>query len=337
LTTVIVPSTGNGCLFVQQGPGTTPGYAALDDRRSNSGPLQEGVYGTPRLVTAGGVANVACADFMVTQRAAGANMSVDVNMPPGAFAYVQGDTIDGQGLYTVPGHASNINETIAGSDPTNPRIDQIVLEVQDNVLDASAGNDARTRVVQGTATAGATLANRSGAAALPGSALLLADVLVGAAATTLGNAVIRDRRKWARGAFDRIGRSAAYTTTSTTPVAIDSTNLSIRVECSGLPIRLRFLGLANDVTVGGNILFGFFMDGAGIDSTTTIAQLVGATSSYATVAVEYVAIPTAGSHVFQPTWFVAAGTGSTPSGVPLMFSVEELVRQNAVNNAVTSG
>jgi hypothetical protein len=300
------------------------------------------VYGTPTLVTAGGVANVACADFMVTQRAAGANMSVDVNMPAGGFAYVQGDTINGQGLYTVPVHSSNINEVIAGSDPTNPRVDQIILEIQDNVLDASAGNDARTRVVQGTPTGGATLANRSGAAALPGSALLLADVLVGAAVTSVGNAVVRDRRKWARGAFLRIVRTAGnYTTTSGSLVEIDATNLKPRIECSGAPLRVSLLGYA--FSSGGNLIgCGLFLDGAGVDSTTNITNVnTTAANEALPIGYAYVTTPAAGSHLLSPTYTDTTGlntvTLNATAASPLVFVVEELVRQNAVNNTVTSG
>jgi hypothetical protein len=187
LTTVIAPSTGAGVLYTQQGVGTAPGYSALDDRRKSYGPLQEGVLGP--------------SDFAVAQRGAGANMSVDIGMPAGGVAYVQGDTISGQGLYTVPVHAATINEVIAGADPTNPRVDQIILEVQDNVLDASAGNLARTRVLTGTPTATASLTNRLGAQSLPGTALRLADVLVPAGSTSVTTGNINDRRSYARFLF----------------------------------------------------------------------------------------------------------------------------------------
>jgi hypothetical protein len=121
-------------------------------------------------------------------------MSVDINMDDAA--YVRGDAVAHQGLYKIPPHASTINETITTANATNPRIDQVVLEVLDNQHDASGSNLARVRVIAGTASAGATLDNRTGAAALPSSALLLADVLVAANDTSISDSEIRDRRSF---------------------------------------------------------------------------------------------------------------------------------------------
>ena len=81
--------------------------------------------------------------------------------------------------------------TVPASDPTNPRIDAVVAE-------APASVDSTTpsfRVITGTATVGATLDNRTGAAALPAAALHLADVLVPAGATSIIAGNIRDRRR----------------------------------------------------------------------------------------------------------------------------------------------
>jgi hypothetical protein len=341
MTTVIAPVGGAGILYSHRGVGTSPGYSALDVRRAGTSVLQEGVYGTSTLVTAGGVSNVASADFMVTQRAAGANLSVDVNMPAGGFAYVQGDTVTGQGLYTVPVHLANINEAIVAADVTNPRIDQIILEAKDDILDASALNEAHTRVLVGTPTTGATLANRLGATALPGSALLLADVLVPANATTVPNSNIRDRRKWARGAFVRqLLTSGTVTTTSTSAVVI-SASLLATVECSGVPLRITLMATASQA-VGDGVGTGCFLDGTQINGLGNLGE-TAVTSSSGTNAVGYVytTIPAAGSHTIQPSF--AAITGGTASLLatgtnPAELVIEELVRQNAANsNGVTTG
>lgn len=71
---------------------------------------------------------------------------------------------------------------------TLPRIDLVVMQLLDT---AEVGE---LQVVTGTPTATADLDNRLGAPALPDSALHLADVLVGAAATNVATADIRDRR-----------------------------------------------------------------------------------------------------------------------------------------------
>lgn len=178
MTTTISASLGQGPL-TQQGVGTTPGYDAITIRRiAETDEVGEGVttYGS----------------YRVSQRGAGANMSVDVNMD--AYAYVRGDAVSLQSLYKIPPHNATINETVSTADATNPRVDRVILECKDTTHDASGSNLAQTRVVAGTPTGGATLDNLSGAAAVPSSALLLADVLVGAAVSSITNANIRDRR-----------------------------------------------------------------------------------------------------------------------------------------------
>ena len=325
MTTTITPGTGQGALFTQQGPGTSPGFSAIDVRRALSiSDSQEGVYGA--------------SDFMVVQRAAGANMSVDVGMPAGGFALVQGDSVSGQGLYTVPVHSATINEAVTAAHATLPRVDQVILEVLDNVHDVSGLNQARVRVLTGTATSGATLDNRTGAAALPGSALLLADFLVGAAATTIPNTVIRDRRKWARGAYVTTQYTGAtLSTTSTTPVQINS-GLLKRAECSGAPVRLRFHAVFSNATAGTQITFYFYRDGASAHESFESSP---GGSGYLIVDTEIIVTPAAGSHTFDAYWATAAGTvfgyGGGGAVRPIEISVEELVRQNTANNATTSG
>jgi hypothetical protein len=178
MTTTLVPALGHGPL-TQQGTGATPGYDAIDARRWMSDPdLGEGVttYGS----------------FRVSQRGAGANMSVDVNMDD--YAFVRGDAVTLQALYKAAPHASTINEAISTADATNPRIDRVILELKDTQHDASGSSLFQTRVIAGTPTGGATLDNLTGAGAVPSSALLLADVLVAASDTSISNAEIRDRR-----------------------------------------------------------------------------------------------------------------------------------------------
>lgn len=173
----IEPALGHAPITLQGSP--AEGYDAIDDRRAWTDPaIGEGV--------------VSYDSFRVSQRDAGANLSVDVNMDD--VAYVRGDSVDLQGLYTIPPHSETINLTVSAADSTNPRIDQVVLEVKDDTHDASGLNLVRVRVIAGTPTSGATLDNRTGAAELPDSALLLADILVAASDTAIGDAEIRDRR-----------------------------------------------------------------------------------------------------------------------------------------------
>jgi len=178
----IVPSLGHGCVSTQAG--VTLGYDAIDDRRAWTG-MQRGE----------GVSTYN--SFRVSQRGAGANMSVDVNMDD--IAQVRGDSVALQGLYTIAPHSTTANVDIAAADASNPRIDLVVLEALDDTHAAGGLNKARVRVVTGTATVGATLDNRTGAPSTPDSAILLADVLVAAGATSIANASIRDRRSFSSG------------------------------------------------------------------------------------------------------------------------------------------
>jgi len=335
LSTTLAPGAGAGVLFTQAGTGATPGYSAIDLRRMLTGCLQEGV------VEAGA--------YMVTARGAGDNMSVDIAADDG-HAYVQGDSITAQGLYVVPPHSASINEAITAADSTNPRVDQVILEIRDNTHDASGGNEARVRVVAGTATSGATLANRTGAAVTPGNAILLADVLVPANDTSIANSQIRDRRPWARGAFVRVlrtenaGGTDDYTTTSTTPVAVDSANLKVRVECSGRPVRVAMLGQFSNSGASSTTLR------LGVDGSTTISgdgdvtglwvrQASPGANVVSPVVATWVLVPSGGSHTFEPYWDVGGSTGKIYANAspPLEFVVEEIARPSTANNTSTSG
>lgn len=144
------------------------------------------------------------ASWLVRQRVAGANMSVDVTTAAAVSrAYVRGSSTTEQGLYLVHNVAQGTgtidalyNVDISAADPTNPRIDQVFLCVED-AQHAGANNQATIRVVTGTPTGGATLDNRTGVGAAPAgmSSELLADVLVSAAVGSILGAAIRDRRR----------------------------------------------------------------------------------------------------------------------------------------------
>lgn len=324
MTTVISPSSGAGVLFTQQGVGTTPGYSALDLRRAGIGGLQEGVLGT----------GASAQDFMVQQRLAGANMQVEITMPAGGMAAVQGDSIGGQGLYDIPVHSANVLETIGTSDPSNPRVDQVILEVQDNVLDASGGNLARTRVLTGTPTGGANLTNRTGVAALPGSALLLADVLVSAAAGSITNSVIRDRRKWARGGLSQFTRTATnLITTSTTYGNVDGTNWNWRMECAGVPVIATLCGdIGTSATT--NLFFGLVIDGG----TALDREYIPDAARTSGAAIQWRFTPAAGSHTFLLQWKLTGAVTATIFAAQWpSFTVEEVIRQNSANNTVSTG
>lgn len=124
----------------------------------------------------------------------------------GGVAYIKGGNIADQGMYRQYVAAATAM-TVPTSDPTNPRIDQVILRVLDNAADAGTFNEARLEIIGGTPTAGATLANRSGAANLntlfdaSKSYILLTDILIPAGAIALIAGNVADRRVTANSAL----------------------------------------------------------------------------------------------------------------------------------------
>lgn len=319
--TTIVASAGQSPDFLQLGPGASASYGAIDLRRAAGAGLQEGVIGA-----SGGAYKVTLSSGMILTIAAS---TVD-------GALVQGDTISAQGLYFVPPHSAAILETVSAAHATLPRIDTVVLEVLDANHDGGGSNLARTRIIAGTATSGATLDNRTGAPALPSSATLLADVLVPAAAASIIAGNIRDRRKQAMGALRRIAVSTGgnRTTASATLVAVDATNLNPRLECSGVPIRMTLHGLHTS-SASGTQGYAIFVDAVPTDSITTSGALAVAVSGGAqSCPPTMTTIPAAGSHLIGPAWLSsAAGTATltVSTTFPLTMLIEELIRPSVDN------
>lgn len=128
--------------------------------------------------------------FAVTQRAAGANMTLDI---AAGVAVVTGDHAAGQGRYLVRDDAADTEAvTISAANPTNPRIDRVGILIRDPSEGGAAGRDATFSVVTGTPAASPS------APAAPSSFLTLALVTVGAGVTTIVNANISDQRSFSR-------------------------------------------------------------------------------------------------------------------------------------------
>lgn len=142
------------------------------------------------LNTAGGV--VALSDLAVT---ANSPAAMNVVVASGSI-WIPGTTNTAQGMYHCFNDAS-VTLAIAAASATNPRIDTIVAQVEDAAY-AGATNAWKLAVVTGTATVGATLANLTGAGAVPASSLVLAYVLVDALAVTIAAAKVQDNRIFAR-------------------------------------------------------------------------------------------------------------------------------------------
>lgn len=124
-------------------------------------------------------------DLAVTQRQAGANMSVDVGI---GGCMVGGTENADQGEYFVYNASASANVVISASDPTNPRIDLIGVQIRDAEY-SGVTNDARIVVVTGTP------AGVPAEPSVPANFLTLARVDVAALAASISNANITDRRR----------------------------------------------------------------------------------------------------------------------------------------------
>lgn len=265
-------------------------------------------------------------DFKVAQRGAGANMSVDV---PAGQAWVEVTTGTRNGLAHIVNDAT-ANLAVTASHATLPRIDQVVLQYNDSQIPTGSGDVPTLTVLAGTATSGATLDNRTGAAALGNDRLRLADILVPAASTSVTTANIRDRRPWARGAYAQRIRTLSLTTIATSNAPIDSATFQTRIECTGNPFRFLFIGDATHNTTDTAIQFDIIQDGTVIiGSPHRYRANVAGDSVGPAILIATEVQPTAGSHLYDPRWATAAGTASL--NINSIFVIEEIVRPNASN------
>jgi len=126
--------------------------------------LQAGSYSAQQLrnlvacATADMQGLISRGDFAVTQRAAGANMSVDIAagralVVPASVTYQSGYMCQNDSSYNT---SSNGGYTWTAADGSNPRIDLVCIEVKDNAHDAGGINGFRFRIVDGTPNASAT-------------------------------------------------------------------------------------------------------------------------------------------------------------------------------------
>lgn len=256
-------------------------------------------------------------DLAVTQRAAGANMSVDV--APGS-AYIADDHAGGGGFYSATlGSVTNV--TVGTADPTNPRIDRVILRVRDQAL-GDAANDTTPVVVAGTPTAAATLNNQNGIAALPGSSLLLANILVPAGSSSVTNANI-DTTGASNNTFRVRGlvNEANYTESTLNQTSVSTTAAAAAIVATALPLTLDGNTTVNveyyspliTHTVASTTVLIDIWDGS--TDLGVIAELtVGPTAGFYVKAAARLT-PSAATHTYTARmWSTAAGTATASTG-----------------------
>lgn len=163
--------------------------------------------------------------FQVVQRGAGANLSVDV---PAGVLWVPGTQGGTQGMnpnrgaqtaYTGPVanftnqgnycayNDGTVNLAISTPDPTNPRIDLVVVTVQDAIYGGSF-NQAILQIVTGSPT------SAPAAPTVPASSEVIAQIAVAAGATSITNSNITYKASTLQllpGAGAIVAKSAPYT------------------------------------------------------------------------------------------------------------------------------
>lgn len=280
---------------------------------------------------------VPTSDLKVTD-GAGADLKVDV---AGGQGFVRGDTGFRNGLYLVVNDAAIANAvTLDASHATLPRIDQVVLRVNDTDDLASATDIPAIEKVTGVPTSGATLDNRNGATALPDNCLRLADVLVPAAATSLLAANIRDRRPWCRGIFWQAERTAGNLTATGTTLPgteLDTAALKPRIETSGpRPVKMTCtVRVAHSVSTS-NVRLVPLVDGVsalpGAAGTPFHVTEFGGTVDELLHA-EYIIRDLApGSHLFSwagSSTIAGTQTYNATADMPLRMTVEEIQKQGS--------
>ena len=138
-----------------------------------------------------GVVDVAGDSFKVAQDT-GSNMQIKVGSgTAGDLAAVAGD-LTAQGLYVTEHQDATVTLAVAASDPTNDRIDRVILRIYDDDEDSSGNSYADIEVIQGTPAASPS------APALPSHAITLATILVQATVTAITNSDITDGRTEAK-------------------------------------------------------------------------------------------------------------------------------------------
>lgn len=138
--------------------------------------------------------------FAVTEKGAGADMSVDI---AAGAAWIEGDDdTAAQPIYRCRS-ASTVNLTVSAADATNPRIDRVVLEVLDSTF-TGASQVGRLEVLAGTPAASPS------APALPDTAISLATIAVAANETAITDAEITDLRQPMSGDVQSVGMVAPF-------------------------------------------------------------------------------------------------------------------------------
>lgn len=238
----------------------------------------------------------------VTQKAGTPNLSVDV---AGGIAAIPGSVSTYQGTYLADNRGST-NVALATSDGSNPRKDLIVARVRDSVY---SGADDDWGIVAVTGTAASSPAEPTA----PGNSITLAVVNVAAAATSVVNANITNRRTLARPwatAWGLIGQATITASSPAITTEADVPGLSVSFTAiAGRSYGISALGLI-DFTNSDTRCRVMVADGSSLTIDRLWEGYSNATGDRQAVAGTIAHTPTAGAQTYKIRAVKIVGAGS---------------------------
>jgi hypothetical protein len=281
-------------------------------------------------------------NFAWSSHQPGVMNSGEFKVTPGAgltLNYASGNALveDDGGVVsaTLEPHVPVVNSVggsvvVAANASGSPRIDQVILTL-------TSWYTGTVSVLQGTATGGATLDNRSGAAALPASSIRLADILMpnGFGGPFVQNTHIRDRRQWSRGhAVQMRGDNGGdETTASGSFVDIPDTSYRLEIGAGEQTLITWHVRVSNSVA-GASALIVPLFNGVEATAGRVMARSTSAGEPH-DVAGVWLLTPTGGASTVISMGFAQSGGGTvtiTNNGnVRFGGSYVGFIRQNASN------
>lgn len=257
-------------------------------------------------------------DLKVTQRGAGANMSIDA--AAGAVA-IAGTEVAFQGFYRCASTAVE-NIVIEAANATNPRRDLIVAYIQDKEYSGSTNSEsAWLDVVKGTA------ASSPVDPAVPANGIAIARVAVAANATSVTNANITDLRSLNGQASKPRGlvrltnglMASKQYGVQTGPIGSDPMNLNGSNLTFAVPDDSRWLEYSTVARISSNlanvgVALTIYRDATPLVTLPFPGRLMTPNFPYAIFA-SAIDRPFAGTHTYLAKLEVTEGTGVATSGI----------------------
>lgn len=236
-------------------------------------------------------------DPLKVQAQAAPNMTVKVN---GGDCVIDGDFTIDYGYALPYFDADTASLAIAASDPTNPRIDIVVVRVYDD--GTGGGSYSQLEVVTGTP------APAPAVPATPANSYKLAEVYVGAGVTSITNANITDKRTFLSLPLGTLGYAQVVAGQGSITTEVDLTGLAVTVNVgSGRRIKITAECIMLSSVASDNAELRI-KEGATQIQTGNVS--VGVANVGSALTLIAIITPSAGQHTYKLSALRAQGTGS---------------------------